>query len=184
GLGIGLTLVKSLVEMHQGSISASSGGPGQGSEFTVRLPAIAGVPREPAKPAPATANGKPASRILIVDDNVDSARGLARLLKLLGHDVRTAGDGAEAIAAAQSYQPDVVLLDIGLPGMDGYEVAKRLRKDTACRDCVIIAVSGYGQEDDRRRSREAGFNHHLIKPIDPNALLTLLNKAPTGSTPL
>jgi PAS domain S-box-containing protein len=180
GLGIGLTLVKSLVEMQRGSISATSGGPGRGSEFTVRLPAVAGAAAEPARPATATGHGVRASRILIVDDNADSARGLARLLKLLGHDVRTAHDGPGAVAVARDYRPDTVLLDIGLPGMDGYEVARQLRGDEACRDCTIVAVSGYGREDDRRRGREAGFDHHLVKPIDPDALLTLLGKDERG----
>jgi PAS domain S-box-containing protein len=184
GLGIGLTLVKSLVEMQQGTVSASSDGPGKGSEFTVRLPVAACTDPNPARPAPATGdgngsdsgNGKHVSRILIVDDNADSARGLSRLLKLLGHEVRTAHDGLEAVAVAPAYRPDVVLLDIGLPGMDGYEVARQLRQDEACRGCTIVAVSGYGQEDDRRRGREAGFDHHLVKPIDPDALLNLLCK--------
>jgi CheY-like chemotaxis protein len=110
-----------------------------------------------------------------VDDNADSARGLARLLTLLGHDVRTAHDGREAVVVAKTYRPDVVLLDIGLPGMDGYEVARQLREDEACRDSVIVGVTGYGQEDDRRRGREAGFDYHLVKPIDHDALLTLLS---------
>jgi CheY-like chemotaxis protein len=109
-----------------------------------------------------------------VDDNDDSARGLARLLRLLGHEVWTAHDGPEALVVARAYRPDAVLLDIGLPGMDGYEVVRRLREDEACRGSLIVAVSGYGQEDDRRRGREAGFDHHLVKPIDPDALLTLI----------
>jgi PAS domain S-box-containing protein len=175
GLGIGLTLVKSLVEMQQGTVSASSDGPGKGSEFTVRLPAVVGFRTEPVKATPANGNGRHASSILVVDDNADSARGLARLLKLLGHDVRTAHDGREAIMVAETYRPDVVLLDIGLPGMDGYEVARQIRKNEACKDSVIVGVSGYGQEDDRRRGREAGFNYHLVKPIDHDALLTLLS---------
>ncbi|AGA26041.1 PAS domain-containing hybrid sensor histidine kinase/response regulator [Singulisphaera acidiphila] len=174
GLGIGLTLVKSLVEMQQGTISASSDGRGKGSEFTVRLPAVTSATGETAKAKPAIGTGGPASRILIVDDNADTAKGLARLLRLLGHDIRTANDGPEAIAVVQSYRPDIVLLDIGLPGMDGYEVARRLRNDETGSDCVIVAISGYGQEDDRRRGREAGFDFHLVKPVDPDALLTLL----------
>jgi CheY-like chemotaxis protein len=174
GLGIGLTLVKSLVEMHSGKVSASSEGPGKGSVFTVWPPA-AGGRKEPVTAPSVNGHGKTRSRILVVDDNADSARGLARLLKLLGHEVRTAHDGREAIAVAQSYRPDIVLLDIGLPGMDGYDVARALRKDVVCRDMVIIAVSGYGQDEDRRRSQEAGFDFHLVKPIDHDALLTLLS---------
>jgi PAS domain S-box-containing protein len=177
GLGIGLTLVKSLVEMQQGTVTAKSEGPGKGSEFTVRFPAVATARTERSRVSPPKwAVGK-VLRILVVDDNADAAGGLARLVKLLGHDVRTAHDGPEALAIAQGDRPDAVLLDIGLPEMDGYEVARRLRKDPACRDCVIIAISGYGQDDDRRRGREAGFDHHLVKPIDPDALFPLLCKS-------
>lgn len=175
-MGIGLTLVKTLVEMQEGTVSAWSDGPGKGSEFTVRLPALTNVVAESTTPAPAIGTSRHVSRILVVDDNADTAKGLARLLKLLGHDVRTAHDGPEAIEVAQAHQPEVVLLDIGLPSMDGYEVAKRLREHGANRDCIIIAISGYGQEDDRQRGREAGFDHHLVKPIDPDTLLTLLGK--------
>ncbi len=175
GLGIGLTLVKSLVEMHGGTITATSEGPGRGCEFVVRLLAVARPRAEPARPVAPASRVKQAARILIVDDNDDSARGLARLLRLLGHDIRTAHDGPEAVAIALQDPPDVVLLDIGLPGMDGYQVASELRKHEACRSALIIAVSGYGQDDDRRRSRESGFDHHLVKPIDHDALLTLLN---------
>jgi PAS domain S-box-containing protein len=175
GLGIGLTIVRKLVEMHGGSVSASSAGAGQGSIFIVRLSASA---EGPARTAPATADAPQAAgrsaRILIVDDNADTARGLARLLKLLGHEVATAHDGPSAIDAAESFQPSVVLLDIGLPGMSGYEVASRLRAEDFGRNLLIVAVSGYGQDEDRRRSREAGFDYHLVKPIDHDALLTLL----------
>ncbi len=177
GLGIGLTLVKSLVEMHQGTITASSEGLGKGSEFTVRFPAVRS-PQVEAVKALATENESEtrASRILVVDDNADSANGLARLLKLLGHHVHTAHDGLDAISIARTYRPDVVLLDIGLPDMDGYEVARRLRKQETCKDSIIVAISGYGQAEDRRRGREAGFNHHLVKPVDQDVLLTLLPK--------
>jgi PAS domain S-box-containing protein len=175
GLGIGLTLVRSLVEMHEGAVTASSAGPGKGSEFRVRIPASASPRTERVKVASASGGDTHACRILVVDDNVDSAKGLARLLKLLGHDVRTAHDGNEAIAVAELYRPNVVLLDIGLPGRDGYEVASQLRQSGSCKDTVIVAVSGYGQEEDRRRGREAGFNFHLLKPIDHDALLTLLS---------
>ena len=117
--------------------------------------------------------------MLVVDDNVDTARGLARLLKLLGHDVRVAHDGPTAIEVARAHRPEIVLLDIGLPGMDGYEVARRLRAEECCKDALIIAVSGYGQQEDLRRSQEAGFDHHLVKPVDYDALMTLF--APQGS---
>jgi CheY-like chemotaxis protein/anti-sigma regulatory factor (Ser/Thr protein kinase) len=180
GLGIGLTVVKKLVEMHGGSVTATSEGGGRGSEFTVRLPMAARPAGRRAKDAtPASDRGKSA-RILVVDDNVDTARGMARLLELLGHEVAIAHSGPEGIDMAREHRPDFVLLDIGLPGMDGYEVASRLRREECCKDTVIIAVSGYGQDEDRRRSTEAGFDHHLIKPLDHDTLLSLLSPQGNG----
>jgi CheY-like chemotaxis protein len=117
------------------------------------------------------------ARILVVEDNADSAETMAKLLELLGHEARVARDGLEAIAAARSWQPAFVLLDLGLPAMDGYEVAIRLRQEAACRESVLIAVTGYGQPEDRRRSRAAGIDHHLLKPVDPDVLLALLSRA-------
>ena len=174
GLGIGLTVVKKLVELHGGSVTARSHGPGTGCEFTFRLPrAERPSSARPEERSPRSGEGKSA-RILVVDDNEDTARGMARLLKLLGHQVALALDGYEAIRVAGEHRPDFVLLDIGLPGMDGYEVASRLRREECCQEAVIIAVSGYGQDEDRRRSKEAGFDHHLVKPVDHDALISLL----------
>jgi CheY-like chemotaxis protein len=179
GLGIGLTLVRKLAEMHGGSASARSEGPGKGSVFIVRLPAAAewvdhAPPRAGSEAEPDAVGRHAGARVLIVDDNTDAARGMARLLTLLGHDVMTAADGPSGIEAARDFRPDIVLLDIGLPGMSGYEVATRLRQEEHGKAARIIAVSGYGQEEDRRRSREAGFDHHLVKPVDHDALVTLL----------
>ena len=194
GLGIGLTLVRSLSEMHGGSTEAFSEGVGKGSEFVVRLPASSDAPTAPAgmAGAPVPAAGRetakfaeaqaaslppaaaPARRVLVVDDNVDSARGTSLILKRHGYEVRMAYDGPAAVAAAQEYGPEFVLLDIGLPGMDGYEVARHLRQDANLAGLMLIAVSGYGQESDRRRSMEAGFDQHLVKPVDPEVLLELM----------
>jgi signal transduction histidine kinase/CheY-like chemotaxis protein len=168
GLGIGLTLVKRLVEMHGGTVNAGSNGPGTGSEFVVRLP----VALLPPLPAHSSNGGKQAAagasslRILVVDDNRDSTRSLSRLHQLTGHSVRCGYDGQEAFNLAEEFRPEVALLDIGLPIFSGYEVARRIRENPWGRDMVLIALTGWGQEDDRRRSHEAGFDHHLVKPID------------------
>jgi CheY-like chemotaxis protein len=189
GLGIGLTLVKSLAELHGGRVTAASEGRGRGSTFTVRLPGRPGggqsrvaetatpgpPPEEGAASAPqAEARLGQQSRVLIVDDNVDMVQGLAQLLRAAGHEVATAHDGDAALAVARSFRPDVVLLDLGLPGRDGYEVARALRQDDRCQGARLIAVSGYGQDQDRRRSSVAGFEHHLVKPVDVETLLGLL----------
>jgi len=177
GLGLGLTIVRQLCEMHGGSISAYSEGTGKGSEFTVRLPAAESdiTAKTVAAPSGATAGKvRIIHRVLVVDDNVDSAQGLARLLKRGGHTVEMAYDGPSALAAAPVFQPTVVLLDIGLPGMNGYEVAKRMREEECCRAVLIVAVSGYGQEEDRRRAQEAGFDAHLLKPVDFGELKRLM----------
>jgi PAS domain S-box-containing protein len=175
GLGIGLTLVKKLVEMHEGEVSVESKGVGEGSEFTVRLPALEQPPIarkwSPQESLPRVA--QQSSRVLVIDDSIDNATALGKLLKLLGHDVSVAYDGMAAVEAARAHRPEFVLLDIGLPGMDGYEVIKRLRADECCKDSLIIAVSGYGQPEDLRRSKAAGFDHHLVKPVDYKILLAL-----------
>jgi len=175
GLGLGLTLARSLTEIHGGNLSATSEGPGKGTEFVVRLPA-AETPKgsdNAVKDAIDVASVRPA-RVLVVDDNVDTARSIARLLNLLGHNVEIAHDGPTAIEAARAFRPDVFLLDIGLPTMDGYEVARLLRAEDCGKDARIIAITGYGQEEDRKRSLAAGFDHHLIKPVDFGSLVTLL----------
>ncbi len=175
GLGIGLTLVRQIVELHGGSVHAASPGLGQGSEFTVRLPALAAAPA-PAEPKPRAGHAGPTRgrRVLVVDDNQDVADSLALVLRLGGHDVRVAHDGPAALEAAHAYRPEVVLLDIGLPGMTGYEVARRLRQEPPAGLALLIALTGYGQEEDRRRSSEAGFDVHLTKPVDPADLKELL----------
>ena len=175
GLGIGLTLVKRLVEMHGGRVEAHSDGPGKGSEFVVRLPAA--VEATPLGPEPGTtaAGARPAGRrILVVDDNADSAESLAELLRLWGHEVRTAHSGEEALAVAAGFQPGVVLLDLGMPDMNGYEAARLLRDRAGLNGTTFIALTGYGQDGDRQRSAEAGFRAHLVKPVDPEALRRLL----------
>ena len=159
-----------------GTSLASSGGTDKGSEFVIFLPAAT----RPEMKALSSNDGRKdvstGSRILVVDDNVDTAGGLARILKLLGNDVQIAFHGKAAIETARTFRPEFVLLDIGLPGMDGYEVAAILKKDNSCKNSVIVAVSGYGQEEDRRRAREAGFDHHLVKPVDIDTLTTLLGQ--------
>ncbi len=166
GLGIGLCLVHRLVEMHGGTVMAYSA-LGQGSEFVVRLPTVASPAAQP--PAPPQETTEPAAtslQVLVVDDNMDAAQSLAMLLKGSGHQVRMAHTGPAALQAALDYRPNVVLLDIGLPGMDGYEVAKRIRQQPALQNVVLVAISGYGQDTDRQRSQEAGFHAHLVKPAD------------------
>ena len=182
GLGIGLTLVRRLAEMHNGTVEATSEGPGLGSEFVVRLPLLAEatVPCS-TKAAGAVMRTAPAQRILVVDDNRDSAESLAMLLKLLGHDARTAHDGRQALAVAGAYQPHIILLDIGLPGMDGYEVAREMRAMPALAKTVLVALTGYGAEDHRRQARDAGFNAHLVKPVKFDDLQALLARSELAS---
>jgi PAS domain S-box-containing protein len=175
GLGVGLALVRTLVEMHGGRVEAHSGGAGKGSEFVVRLPVLRAPSKEESGQGVARVEVTgPSRRVLVVDDNRDAAESLAKFLALSGHDVRTAHDGKAALEAARAFRPEVVLLDIGLPGMDGYQVARRLREQEGERHAFLAALTGYGQEDDRRRSREAGFDAHLVKPTDPDDLLALV----------
>jgi signal transduction histidine kinase len=176
GLGVGLTLVKRLVELHGGSVMAESKGIGRGSTFTLSLPvapgsaadAVHGSAVQPAQPDAVKL------RILVVDDNADTANAMGRLLELKGHEVAIAHDGPSAIDFAKKFRPDVVILDIGLPVMNGYEVVQTLRRESGCADANFIAVTGYGQEQDRARSKEAGFSHHLVKPVDVDAVIDIV----------
>jgi CheY-like chemotaxis protein len=168
GLGIGLALVKGLVELHGGRAEARSGGAGRGSEFIVRLPLSA------ARDAPPHA--RPAGRVLVADDNADAAESIALLLELAGHEVRVAHTGHGALAVAREFRPDAALLDIGMPELSGYEVARELRREPWGAAINLIALRGWGREEDRLRALEAGFDRHLTKPIDPQALTALLSR--------
>ena len=180
GLGIGLALVRKLVELHEGTVSAQSDGPGRGSLFTVRLPlaenAVAARPNDEVE-AGATAPVD-ARRILIVDDNRDALESLVTLMQIAGHTTRGAADGETALAIAAEWRPQVVLLDLGLPRVDGYEVGRRIRAAPWGHEILLIALTGWGQEQDRRRSREAGFDSHLVKPLDLARLSELLQRPP------
>lgn len=178
GLGVGLTLVRQLVELHSGTVEARSEGLGRGTEMVVRLPALpesapADVPGISGHQLPESGSGR-RLKILIVDDNEDSAESMATLLRFSGHEARTAYDGLSALEEAQTFLPDMMLLDIGLPKLDGYEVARRLRQEPEGDRMMLLAMTGYGQEEDRRRSRDAGFDHHLVKPVDLDKLRGLL----------
>jgi CheY-like chemotaxis protein len=175
GLGIGLALARQLITMHGGSIEAKSEGLGRGSEFAVRLPLSRDAAPEPLpKPVRVTAGSM---RVLIVDDNVDAAESLGMALGLRGHVVRTAHNGSEALEAVKTFEPNAVLLDIGLPRMDGYEVARRLRAMPAVHPLFLVAVTGWGQPEDKARAKEAGFDEHLTKPVDVAVLAGLLESA-------
>ncbi len=181
GLGIGLSLVRGLVELHGGTVEARSEGRGAGSEFVVRLPVPLAIPGD--QPA-GSAQDRPTvrRRILVVDDNRDSAISLAMMLDIMGNETRTAHDGLEALNIGAAFQPDVVLLDIGMPKLNGYEAARRIRSESWGRGALLVAVTGWGQEEDRLRSHEAGFDHHAVKPIEPAVLLRLLNAFESEAT--
>ncbi len=188
GLGIGLTLVKNLVEMHHGTVEAQSAGLGRGSEFIVRLPLTVRKPgqaidRTDAGPPPPPATPGLGRRLMIVDDNRDAADSLALLLRLQGFEVRVAHDGPAALELVKDYRPEMIFLDLGMPGMDGFEVARRLRRQSGLHDVRLVALTGWGQQEDRRRTAEAGFDRHLVKPVEPKALEDLLDgliRGPAG----
>ncbi|HSJ98821.1 MAG TPA: ATP-binding protein [Myxococcota bacterium] len=177
GLGIGLTLVRRLVEMHGGRVEARSGGPGAGSEFVVTLPLAPSTARAGAAESE-RADARPAMnaprRVLVVDDNQDAGESLEMLLRVLGVESRVVHDGESALATLRAFRPEMVLLDLGMPGMDGYEVVRRIRERPEDGEPVVIALTGWGQPEDRRRTREAGFDHHLVKPVGLDVLQSLL----------
>ena len=174
GLGIGLTLVRRLVELHGGTVEALSEGPGKGTEFVVRLPLRLPPVADGAPAIAASAAAGPRRRVLVVDDNVDAAEALGELLRDFGHEVATAHDGAQAIDNARLHRPEIILLDISMPEMDGYEVAKRIRGELGLGDALLIALTGYGEDRHRRLAREAGFDQHVTKPVDASKLEALL----------
>jgi len=190
GLGVGLGLVQRLIEMHGGTVAAHSAGPGHGSSFVVTLPlTIAATPSsEPAAtPGDGAAQANGGRRVLVVDDNEDAAVSLAALLRLSGHEARTVHDPFETLAVAEAERPEIILLDIGMPGLDGYQLARRIRSEPWGRETVLVAVTGWGREEDRQRSRDEGFDRHLVKPVDANVLAGLLASLPphrpTGPEP-
>jgi len=176
GLGIGLTLVKSLVEMHGGKVRAESAGPGKGSTFSFRLPVLQGVSAEEVETPPEADSSGPfvKRKVLVVDDNQAAASTMAMAIEYMGHEVRVASDGREGIGVAESFLPEVILMDLGMPVMDGWEAARRIRSEAWGKDLMLVALTGWGQDEDRRRTREAGFDRHLVKPSHPAAIRELL----------
>lgn len=174
GLGIGLMLVKRLVEMHGGTVEAHSEGLGKGSEFTVRLPVVIDQVPQRQLPSGNADAGQRRLRILVVDDNRSATAMLGTMLETMGNEIRTAYDGVEAIEVAAQFQPELVLMDIGMPNLNGYDTAQRIREQPWGRDLTLVALTGWGQDEDRRRTKEAGFDHHFVKPIEPGALRKLL----------
>jgi CheY-like chemotaxis protein len=179
GLGIGLSLVRSLLALHGGSVIGTSGGTGAGSQFTVRLPLLTTASSSPVMDTGRSARARvPSRRILIADDNADAAGALATLLELEGHDVTVAHDGNEAVMKASNFRPELVFMDLGMPVMDGFEAARRLRALPCGEDVLLVALTGWGQAGDRQRSREAGFDRHYVKPLDTAALTDVLTAGP------
>jgi CheY-like chemotaxis protein len=185
GLGIGLTLVKRLVDLHGGAVDVHSAGLGKGSEFCVRLPTAASKPNRVTQQTESREDVASHFRILVADDNRDAADTMTLMLRFMGHDVRTVHDGVAALKEAAQFRPDVALLDIGMPHLSGYDVAMAIRKHRWGGSMRLIALTGWGQEEDKRRAIEAGFDHHFTKPVDPEALARLLAQqpvSPIGST--
>jgi CheY-like chemotaxis protein len=178
GVGIGLTLAKRLIELHRGRIEARSAGRGQGTEFLIHLPTTAAAEAERARAPEGHWDLSVTRRVLIADDNHDAAVSLSMLLQSLGHETRVAHDGIEALAEAELFHPEVVLLDIGMPRLNGYETARRIRSRAWAANTQIVAVTGWGQETDRHRAREAGFHRHLVKPADLDALIDIMSRVP------
>jgi CheY-like chemotaxis protein len=174
GLGIGLTVVRKLAELHGGSVSVASDGPGQGSQFTVRLPLAQSAPAEVARARDPRPSGVP-RRLLVVDDDVDTIRTITTLLQNLGHEVVAAHDGHAALEVARALRPDIILLDLGLPGVDGYRVAEILRREGRLGATRLIVISGYGQVEDRKRSQDAGFDYHFVKPVNFEELISVIS---------
>ena len=186
GLGIGLTLVQRIVQMHGGLVDARSKGRGTGSEFTIRLPAepeaIATRPTTPAEPTIALEPEGPRRRVLVADDNEDAVQSLSLMLRAMGHEVITAGNGEEAVRAAETGRPDLALLDIGMPVLNGYEAARRIREHPWGTALPLVALTGWGLEEDRRQARESGFDRHLVKPVDLATLRALISELPANGT--
>jgi CheY-like chemotaxis protein/two-component sensor histidine kinase len=176
GLGIGLALVKGLVELHGGTVHAESAGLGRGSRFILRLPGVSVRAPISARQSATEASASPGYRILIADDNRDAAESLAMLLEMSGHEVRTAEDGEAALAVTEQFLPHAAFIDIGMPRLNGYEVAKRVRREAWGASVLLIALTGWGQDDNKRQAFESGFDHHLTKPVDPSQLDTLLER--------
>jgi CheY-like chemotaxis protein/nitrogen-specific signal transduction histidine kinase len=178
GLGVGLTVVQRLVELHNGRVEVASEGAGKGAEFRIVLPCLTEVPNAdgPKSAVSVRMAATERKRILVVDDNADAAESIAVLLRLEGHEVKTVADANQALECCQVFAPGAVVLDIGLPGMDGYDLARQLRRLPSCRDALYIALTGYGQKEDRAAAESAGFHHHFIKPADPRAIYAVISE--------
>jgi CheY-like chemotaxis protein len=185
GLGVGLTLAKRLIELHGGALSAESEGPGRGSRFIVRLPMLGAAGGEASRAPPDGTNAllSTSRRLLVADDNEDFATSFAMILQAMGNEVKIAHDGLAALEVAAAFSPEVAFLDIGLPKINGYELARRLKAAPNTRHTLLVAVTGWGQENDKRQASDAGFDHHLVKPVEPHQIQAVLLKARSGQGP-